>query len=309
MRVLEGEMTVGALVAFTGFAELAYRPFRRFTDIVRTYRAGMASLERVQELLDVPSSVRIQADARPILVSAGRIALRDVSFAHADQDALRGVNLEIAAGELTAIVGPSGAGKSSLLRLIARLCDPDSGAVLIDGQPLHKATLESVRLRLAFVPQRPVIFSGTLLDNVCLGRPEASLDEVRAACAAASALEFIERLEKRFDTRLGQHGASLSAGEIQRIAIARALLTRPKILLMDEPTAALDSESEAAVVNALRALHGEMTVVVVGHRAEAVRNADRVVLLDGGCVVAEGTHEELLIQSPLYQKLFGARPA
>ena len=166
--------------------------------------------------------------------------------------------------------------------------------MLIDGQPLEGATLDSLRSRLAVVPQRPVIFSGTVLENVRLARPDASVDEVRAACAAASVLGFIERLENGFDTRLGRHGASLSAGEIQRIAIARALLTRPKILLMDEPTAALDAGSEAAVVKALRALRGEMTVVVVGHRAEAVRQADRVIVLDAGCVVAEGTHEELL---------------
>jgi ABC-type multidrug transport system fused ATPase/permease subunit len=305
-RVLAGEMTLGALVAFTGFAELAYRPFRRFTDLVKTYRAGMASLERVQELLDVPSTVRVRDDARPIEMNEGRIALHDVSFAYATQEVLKGVNVEIAAGLLTAVVGPSGAGKSSLLRLIARLHDPTRGQVLIDGQSLESVTLGSLRSRLAVVPQRPLIFSGTVLENVRLARPDATVDEVRAACEAASALAFIERLENGFDTRLGRHGVSLSAGEIHRIAIARALLTRPKILLLDEPTAALDAGSEAAVVKAFRALRGEMTVVIVGHRAEAVRHADRVIVLDAGCIVAEGTHEELLLRSPIYQKLFGA---
>jgi ABC-type multidrug transport system fused ATPase/permease subunit len=304
-RVLASEMTLGALVAFTGFAELGYRPFRRFTDLVKTYRSGMASLERVQELLDTPSSVRVHNDARPIEVNEGHIALREVSFAYAEQVVLKNLNLEIAPRELTAVVGPSGAGKSSLLRLIARLYDPKSGQVLIDGQPLETATLDSLRSRLVVVPQRPVIFSGTVLENVRLAKPDASLDEARSACESASALGFIERLKHGFDTQLGRHGVNLSAGEIQRIAIARALLTRPRILLMDEPTAALDAGSEAAIVKALRGLRGEMTVVVVGHRAEVVRHADRVIVLDAGCVVAEGAHEELLLRSPLYQKLFG----
>jgi ABC-type multidrug transport system fused ATPase/permease subunit len=308
-HVLAGAMTLGALVAFTGFAELSYRPFRRFGDIVKTYRAGLASLERIQELLALPvekgvGSLFPSAEKTPDPFSGG-IVLRNVSFAYGAQPVLKGVNLEIAAGRLTAIVGPSGAGKSSLLRLLARLYVPDQGRVFIGGQPLTDAGLA----RLAVVPQRPVVFSGTVLENVRLARPEASHEEVRAACASAAALAFIERLEHGFDTRLGRQGANLSAGEVQRIAIARALLSRPRILLMDEPTAALDAVSEAAIVQALLALRGEMTVVLVGHRPEAVRLADRVIVLDAGRVVAEGTHEELLSRSPVHQKLFGTGAA
>jgi ABC-type multidrug transport system fused ATPase/permease subunit len=309
MRVLAGEMTLGMLVAFTGFAEFAYRPFRLFTNIVRTYRVGLASLERVQELLEVSSSVPQSSQARPIQIDAGRISFRDVSFSYGAEEALQGVSLEIGAGQFTAIVGPNGSGKSSLLRLMARLHDPDEGQVLIDGQPLEGATLESLRSQLAVVPQRPVVFSGTVVDNVRLARPDATTEEVRSACEAASALDFIERLENGFETRLGRQGVSLSGGEVQRLAIARALLNRPKVLLLDEPTAALDAGSEAIVVRTLLGLRGQMTLVLVGHRPQAVRHADRVVVMDAGRVVADGTHEDLLARSSAYQELFGAGEA
>jgi ABC-type multidrug transport system fused ATPase/permease subunit len=309
--VLAATLTLGALVAFTGFAELAYRPFRRFGDIVKTYRAGLASLERIQELLEIPGGVvevaRLPTAPGSLATSAtpdaaGHIALRDVWFAYGSQDVLRGVTLDIEAGQLTAVVGPSGAGKSSLLRLIAGLYVPDRGRLLLDGRQLEGAAL---RPGLAVVPQRPVVFSGTVLDNVRLARPEASPDEVRAACAAAAALAFVERLEGGFEARLGRQGVSLSAGELQRLALARALLLRPRILLLDEPTAALDAASEAAVVQALRGLRGAMTVVLVGHRPEGVRLADQVIVLDGGRVVAQGTHAELLAGSPVHRRLFG----
>jgi ABC-type multidrug transport system fused ATPase/permease subunit len=305
-RVLAGEITIGALVAFAGFAELAYRPFRRFSEIVKTYRAGLASLERIQEVLEIESSVRIRPDSRPIQVRTGHITFRDVSFAYGSKQVLNQVNLDIDAMKLTAIVGSSGAGKSSFLRLIARLYDPDQGQLLIDDQPLEDTTPDSLRSRVAIVPQRPVLFSGTIFDNICLARPSASPREVRAACADASALVFIERLDNGFETKLGRHGVSLSAGEVQRLSIARALLTQPKILLMDEPTSALDAVSEAVVVNTLLALRGKMTVIVVTHRLETARRADRVIVLEGGRVVADGTHEDLAAESQVYRDLFGA---
>jgi ABC-type multidrug transport system fused ATPase/permease subunit len=307
MRVLTGELTVGALVALTGFAELAYRPFRRFSEIVKTYRAGLASLERIQELLEAEPAgpAPTASSGRPLVVSAGAITLRHVSFSYGSQQVLADVSLDIEPGRLTAVVGPSGAGKSTLLRLIARLYEPESGQLLIDGQPLAGSSRADLRASLAVVPQRPAVFSGTIRDNVCLGKPGATTEEIRAACEAAAALAFIERLDRGFDTRLGRHGVSLAAGEVQRLAIARALLRWPKILLMDEPTAALDAVSETAVVRALLALRGPMTLVVVGHRPEAVRLADRVIVLDAGRVVAEGTHEDLLTRSEQHRQLFG----
>jgi ATP-binding cassette subfamily B protein len=265
----------------------------------------MVSLDRIQDLLNMPSAIRTSPSDLPLGIDAGAVELRAVSFAYGDQQVLSDVNLTIEAGCLTAIVGPSGSGKSSLLRLIARLYEPSRGQVLIDGQPLLGTTLESLRAGLAVVPQRAFVFSGTVLENIRLADPAATIDAVRDACVAAAALPFIERLPGGFDTRLGRHGVSLSAGEVQRIAIARALLTRPKILLLDEPTAALDSVTEATIVNALVAMRGKMTMVFVGHRPEAVRNADHVVVLEGGRVVAEGTHADLLTESPTHKRLFG----
>lgn len=307
--VQAGELTVGRLVAFVGFAELTYRPFRRFTDLVKTYRAGMVSLERIRELLALPPSVTERPDARPLRVPVGAVSLRGVSLAYGDRPALTDVTVEIAGGRLTAVVGSSGSGKSSLLRLVARLYDPDTGRVLIDGEPLEEGTLGSLRSRVAILPQRAAVFSGTVLENVRLARPDATEGEVRAACAAAAALAFIDGLPDGFDTRLGRGGTALSGGEAQRLALARALLSRPKVLLLDEPTAALDAGSEAAVLDALLALRGETTVILVGHRLEGVRRADRVIVLDAGRVVAEGTHEELLALSPAHRALFGTGEA
>jgi ABC-type multidrug transport system fused ATPase/permease subunit len=307
--VLDGQMTLGALVAFTGFAELAYRPFRRFSEIVKTYRAGLASLERIQELLDLPPSPRIQGGDLPLQIKSGRMTFRGASFAYGTKVVLTRLDLDIEGGQLVAIVGPSGAGKSSLLRLISRLYEPHEGQVLIDGQALEDVTLESLRSSIAVVPQRPVIFSGTVYDNLRLAKTDASADDIRKACTDASALGFIEQLEDGFNTRLGRHGVSLSVGEVQRLAIARALLRQPSILLMDEPTAALDAISEAAVVQTLLSLRGKMTMVVVGHRVEIVRMSDRVILLERGRVLAEGTHAELLSHSPVHQRLFGATTA
>jgi ABC-type multidrug transport system fused ATPase/permease subunit len=257
-------------------------------------------------VLDTPPSVGESAHARPLRVGAGRITLRGVLFAYGTREVLHGIDLEIGAGQLTALVGPSGSGKSTLLRLIARLYDPDRGEVLIDGQNLTGVTLDSLRRQVAVVPPRPAVLSGTVFENVSLARPGASREEVRAACAAARALAFIERLEHGFETRLGRQGVRLSGGEVQRLALARALLVRPRVLLLDEPTAALDAAAEAAVVQTLLGLRGEMTMVLVGHHPGAIRHADRVVVLDAGRIVAAGTPDELLARSSIYRELVGA---
>jgi ABC-type multidrug transport system fused ATPase/permease subunit len=304
MRVLEGGMTLGTLIVFMGFTDYVYRPFRRFTEIVKTYRVGLVSLERIGEILAISSSVPVERDARPIRIREGRITFRDVSFGYGTQTVLRDVNLTIEPRQFTALAGRAGAGKSSLLRLIPRLYDPTHGRVLIDGQALETATLESLRSQVALVPQQPILFTGTILENVQLARPDATLQEIEAACAATGSLAFIEHLEDGFDTRVGRGGRSLSGGQLQRLAIARALLTRPRILLLDEPTSALDAESEALIVETLRRLRGEMTVVVAGHRTRTICAADKIVLLDAGQVTAEGTHDDLLRRCEPYADLF-----
>jgi ABC-type multidrug transport system fused ATPase/permease subunit len=304
LHVLKGTMTLGTLLVFTGFTDYAYRPFRRFTDIVNTYHLGLVSLERIQNLLAMPSSVPIHSDARPIRIQEGKIAFRDVSFTYGQRAVLQQINLTIEPKQFTAFVGRNGAGKSSLLRLIPRLYDPTDGQVLIDGQALGTVTLQSLRSQVALVPQQVILFSGTILENLVVARPDASRRDIEEACAVSGALEFIETFEEGFHTRVGRAGRSLSVGQLQRVAIARALLTRPRILLLDEPTSAQDTESETVIVETLRRLRGEVTVVVVAHRQGTIRLADKIVLLDAGRVVAEGMHNELLVRCEQYAELF-----
>lgn len=304
LRVIAGDMSLGTLVIFTGFVEFAYRPFRRFTDIAKTYRKGLASLEQIHSMLQTPSSVRVKPHAKPIRMTAGQITFQNVTFTYGQQTVLAQVNLDIQPRQLTAITGRSGAGKSSLLRLIPRLYDPDQGQILVDGQPLHQVTLASLRSQIAVVPQQPVIFSGTILENLQLAQPEAFRQEIERACAAAGALGFIEALDQGFRTRVGRAGQGLSGGQAQRLAIARALLRRPQILLLDEPTSALDAESEMVVVETPRQLRDEMTVVMVGHRLSTIRVADWIVLMEGGQVIAEGQHGALLARASRNEYVF-----
>jgi ABC-type multidrug transport system fused ATPase/permease subunit len=302
-RVLSGDMTLGALVVFTGFVAFAYQPFRQFTTMLTTYRRGLVSLERIEELLAAEPQVTRVGTGRPLRVASGRIEFHGVAFRYARQPVLADIDLVIEPRELTVVMGRSGSGKSSLLRLMVRLHDPQQGAVLIDGQDLRDVNLQSLRTQVAVVPQQPVLFSGTIGQNICLGRPDAPPEEVTAACQAAGAMELIARLDGGLEARLGRGGVRLSGGEAQRISIARALLLRPQIILMDEPTSALDATSECAILAALERLRGVATVVIVAHRASTIRSADRVVVLDAGRVVAAGPQADVRRQSPLFRQL------
>jgi len=304
LMVIAGEMTIGTLVVFTGFVKYAYRPFRLFTGIVKAYRRGLVSLERINDVLDTPSSIQVKQNAHPISMTEGRIELRNVSFTYGSQPVLQDIDLTLEPHSLIAIVGGSGSGKSSLLRLIVRLYDPSRGSVLIDDQAIDEVTLKSLRSQMSVVPQSPILFSGTVYENICLSRPDASLQEVEAVSRLSSAQEFIERLEDGLDTYLGPGGTSLSGGEAQRITIARALLNRPKILLMDEPTSALDADSESILLQSLLELKKEMTIVVASHRLETIRHADKIIVMEHGRVILEGTHSALLERSDVYRELF-----
>lgn len=304
LMVISEEMTIGTLVVFSGFVKYAYRPFRLFTDIVKDYRRGLVSFERIHTVLDTPSSVQEKQNATPLVIRKGNIELRDICFAYRSQSVLKDINLTFEANSFTAVVGGSGSGKSSLLRLLVRLYDPSHGNVFIDNQAIDEVTLTSLRSQVAVVVQSPVLFSGTVSENIRLARPDASLQEIKDVAGLSSAKGFIEGLEDGFDTYIGPGGASLSGGEAQRITIARALLNRPKILLMDEPTSSLDSDSESILLQSLLELKKNMTIVVASHRLETVKHADKIVILEHGRVVQEGTHTELLAQSETYRKFF-----
>ena len=303
-QVLQGEMTPGSLIVFTGFMAFAYLPFRQFTTIASTYRAGLVSLERIQEVLDLQPTICDSPQAAPLAVAHGRIEFDRVSFAYGRRPVLEEIDLCIPPRGLTAIVGRSGSGKSSLMRLMLRMYDPCAGAIRIDGQDIRTATVDSVRQAIAVVPQRPVLFSGSLLDNLLIGRADATQEEAAAACRIVGAMPFVERLEDGLDTRVGVGAVSLSGGEIQRLSIARAVLARPRILLMDEPTSALDPESETLLVQALDRLRRDMTIVLIAHRRETIRGADTVVVMDRGRIAAQGDCRTLAAACPLYQELF-----
>ena len=294
MFVLDGRMTPGELVAFAGLVAFAYTPFRRFAGAMGASRKILVSLERVQELLTNPVLPIERPGARSLKVSEGRIELRNLSFNYGIEPILKNAQLVIEPRSLTAIAGNSGCGKTTLLRLINRLFDPMEGAVLIDGVDVREFTVSSLRSQVALVPQRPMIFTGTIADNLRLAHPEATDQELLAACEAAGLLGFIQRLENGLQTRLGRRRAQLSGGEAQRLAIARALLMHSKILLLDEPTSALDVRSQATIMDTLTRLKEQMTIVVAGHRVEVLRQADRLVVLDRGHFVEQGPPEELL---------------
>jgi len=305
-RVLSGQMTLGALILFTGFVAFAYQPFRQFTTMLTTYRRGLVSLDRIGELLAGCPPTTARSSGRPLRIESGTIEFQHVSFGYGRRRVLKGVDLRIEPRRLTVVIGRSGSGKSSLLRLISRLYDPQGGAVCVDGQDLRCVSLQSLRAQVAAVPQQPVLFRGTIRRNICLARPDARPHEVVAACEAAGAMEFIGRLPDGLETRLGRDGVRLSGGQAQRVSIARALLPQPRVILLDEPTSALDAESETAIVESLRRLRCRATIVVVGHRARTIHSADRVVVMDAGRVVAHGSRAAVGSNSPLLSELVPA---
>jgi len=261
---------------------------------------------RVVELLDTPPTVADRPGAAALDAPAGALALRGVSYRYPSApdrtEALRAVDLEVRAGERIALVGPSGAGKSTLFALLLRFDDPAEGTIEIDGHDLRDVTLASLRARLAVVPQEVVLFSGTVAENLRYGRLDAADDQVTRAATDAGAHDFIEALPRGYRELVGERGVKLSAGQRQRIAIARAFLKDPAILLLDEATSALDAESEAIVQDALERLMRGRTTVIIAHRLATARRADRIVVLDAGRVVASGTHEELHETCDLYRR-------
>lgn len=303
-RVTSGEITPGSLVAFLAYIGLAVEPVVNLTRHYAGLRQALGAFERVKALLDEPAGLPERHDAAPLPPIEGRVHFDGVSFRYgSEQWVLRDLTLDIAPGERVALVGLSGAGKTTLVNLVARFYDPVVGRVEIDGWDLKRVTTRSLRRQIGLVPQETVLFRGTVRENIAFARPDASLEEVIAAAKAGNAHDFIVRLEGGYDTLLGDDGLELSGGQRQRLAIARALLNNPRLLILDEATSALDSESEALIQEAIDRVARGRTTFIIAHRLSTVRNADRIVVLDGGAVVETGRHDELAAGGGTYARL------
>jgi len=305
--VVAGRISAGQLSAFVFYAVIVASAVGTISEVVGDLQRAAGATERLFELLAVDPVIRAPAD--PVTLpqpAGGTVAFDRVVFhypSRPDMPALDDFTLEVAAGENVALVGPSGAGKTTVFQLLLRFYDPQSGTVRIDGVDVRGADPRAVRSRLAVVPQDPVIFATSVLENVRYGRPDATEGEVRDACEAAFASEFIAQLPGGYASNLGERGVRLSGGQRQRLAIARAILADRPILLLDEATSALDAESERVVQLALERLMVKRTVLIIAHRLATVRHADRIAVMERGRLVAIGTHDALLAESPLYARL------
>ncbi|MHB8867729.1 MAG: ABC transporter ATP-binding protein [Thermoleophilia bacterium] len=289
--VIEDQMTLGSLVAFNGYVMLLIWPLRMLGMLVSWGERAVASGERVLEILDESPTIADAPDARPLPAVRGEIEFHDVVFGYGDRLVLDGVSLHIHPGETVALVGPTGCGKTTLAHLIPRFHDPISGRVTIDGHDVREVTLSSLRRALGLVDQDPFLFSLPVIENIRYGDPDAPLERVMEAARAAAAHDFIKELPHGYDTVIGERGLTLSGGQRQRLALARALLVNPAILILDDATSSVDADTEARIVSALHGLRGTRTTVVVAHRASTVMLADRVVLMEAGRIVREGTPE------------------
>jgi ATP-binding cassette subfamily B protein len=296
--ILRGQFTIGGLLAYRGYGRYFYGPISDLVTINDLLQQASAASRRIFEVLDAPETITDAPNARPLpMPLRGDIVFDHVTFGYDPaHPVLKDISLHIRPGERVALLGPSGAGKSTLIALVARLYDPDGGRVLIDGHDLRAVTLASLRSQSAQVQQESFLFNTTVLENLRFGRPDATQEEVEIAARAANAHGFISNLPDGYDTMVGERGVRLSGGQKQRLSIARAFLVNPQLLLLDEPTSAVEPESESMIVEALERLMRGRTTLVVSHRLSLAHSADRVVVIADGCVVESGPPDELLAQ-------------
>ena len=293
--IVEGGQTPGSIMAFITALLLAYEPAKRLARARVSLEKGMVGVRLMYEIADRPLMLEEAPDAKPLSAGPGEIRLDDVSFSYRDDETvLDHLDIVFPAGKMTALVGASGGGKSTVLNLIMRLYDPDKGRVLFDDEDIKHATLHSVREKIAYVSQDTFLFDGTVMHNIRMGKQDATDDEVVAAAKAANAHGFITDMPQGYQTHVGENGVLLSGGQRQRISIARAMLRNSQILLLDEATSALDAESEALFRDALHNLQEGRTTIAIAHRLSTVHRADKIIVLDAGKVVEQGTHAELL---------------
>lgn len=304
--IIHGQLSVGEMAAFMGYIERLYSPLRRLINSSTTLTQSIASMDRMFSLMDEEYDVQNKPNALPMPPVSGKVEFQDVVFKYENegQPVLKNINFTIQPGETAAFVGMSGGGKSTIVSLIPRFYDVTSGAVKIDGKDVREVDIKSLRSQIGIVLQDSILFSDSVKQNILMGKPDATDEEVIAAAKAANAHDFIMQLPNGYDTKVGERGVKLSGGQKQRIAIARVFLKNPPILVLDEATSALDLESEALIQESLERLASDRTTIIIAHRLSTITHADKIFVIDHGKVVEEGNHESLMAKKGVYHDLY-----